>query len=98
MAVRNLNVMGRLDVLEIPPSIQKYAVGPLIRLGISPILHILVGRPKVLAAKCARMHSSGDALRSANLYIKEASRFATSADVEKVCRMVSETEEGANYQ
>ena len=95
MAVRNLNVIRRLDVLVISPSIQKYAVGPLVRLGISPILHTLVGRPKVLAAMCARMHSSGDALRSANLHVKEASRFATCADVEKVYRMVSQTEQGA---
>ena len=62
IAIRNFSVMRRLEVLVIAPSIEKYAVGPLVRLGISPILYALVGRPKVLAATCARMHSSGDAL------------------------------------
>lgn len=75
-------------VVAMTPSVQKCAVGPLVRLGVSPILYALLGRPKVLAATRARMHSSGDAVCSDHLYTREASRIATSAGTEKVSRRV----------
>lgn len=61
MAARTLGAMRALEQMAMTPSIQKYAVGPLVRLGVSSILSTLVGRPKVLAATCTRTHSSGHA-------------------------------------
>ena len=88
MAARTLEVMSALEQMAMTPSVQKYAVGPLVRLGVIPILSALVGRPKVLAATCARTHSSGHAVCSANLYIRGESKDVVSNSAEKVDRTI----------
>lgn len=85
-ALALLSVVRQLWVIVPMPSLQKCAVGPLVRLEISPILYALVGRPEVLAATCGRTHSSGNVRCPANLYINAARRSAVSADAEKVSR------------
>lgn len=88
MAALTQDVMRALEQMAMTPSVQKYAVGPLVRLGVSPILFALVGRPKVLAATCARTHSTGHAVCSANLYIRCESRLAVFDSAEKVDRTI----------
>lgn len=84
MGVRNLNVISWLGVMVISPSIQKYAVGPLVRLGINSILYALVGRSNVLVTTCCVCISPETLFVLA--YIKEPNSIAASMSFGKVSR------------
>lgn len=68
MAAWTLSAMRELVQMAMTPSVQKYAVGPLVHLGVSSILSALVGRPKVLAATCARVRILPDTQSAPSIF------------------------------